>query len=178
MRAKLDAANGGHGNQIIWTFPPVRSVLPPPDIALASFFLMDRWLAGIEADHSRKSLSTKVIAHKPADAVDACWIGGTQTTDTARCAATYPPFADARIAAGGPLTDDVLQCQLKRPARADYRVAFTDAQWSALLAAFPGGVCDPSRPSIAASPAIPWTTFAGGPGGRPLGDPPVSHPIL
>jgi hypothetical protein len=178
MRAKLDAANGGHGNQIIWTFPPVRSVLPPPDIALASFFMMDRWLAGIEADHSHKPLSAKVIAHKPADAVDACWIGGTQTTDTARCAATFPPFADARIAAGGPLTDDVLQCQLKRPARADYRVAFTDAQWSALLAAFPVGVCDSSRPSIAASSAIPWTTFAGGPGGRPLGAPPVSHPAL
>src|SRR5262249_44935758 len=73
LRAKLDRANGGHANQIIWPFLPVQSVLPPPDIALASLFLMDRWLAGIEADHSRKPLSAKVIAHKPADAVDACW---------------------------------------------------------------------------------------------------------
>jgi hypothetical protein len=89
-------------------------------------------------------------------------------TDPARCAQTFPPFADARIAAGGPLTDDVLQCRLKRPDRTDYQVTFTDSEWAALLAAFPIGVCDWTRPGMAARPSIPWMTFADGPGGHPL----------
>jgi Tannase-like family of unknown function (DUF6351) len=172
MRAKLDRDNGGHANQIIWTFPPSPSIVPPPDIALRSFLLMDAWLAGIEADHSGKPRSAKVIAHKPAAAVDACWIDGTQVLDAARCAATYPPFADARIAAGSPLSDDVLQCRLRQPRRTDYRATFTDAEWAALLAAFPLGVCDWTRPGIAVRPSIPWMTYADGPGGRPLGAPP------
>jgi hypothetical protein len=175
MRAKLDRDNGTHANQIIWTFPPVPSIAPPPDIALRSFLLMDRWLANIEADNRHKPRSAKVIANKPAEAVDACWIDGQQVTDLARCAATYPPFADARIAAGGPLTDDILQCQLQRPKRSDYEVSFTDAEWAALTAAFPSGVCDWRRPGVDMRPSIPWMSFADGPGGRPLGDPPAAR---
>ncbi|HEU5476000.1 MAG TPA: DUF6351 family protein [Actinophytocola sp.] len=176
MRAKLDRDAGGHGNQIIWTFPA--PIVPPPQIALQSFLLMDQWLAAIEADRSHKPLRAKVIANKPAAAVDACWIDGVQVFDLARCGQTYPPFADARIAAGGPLADDILQCQLKRPDRRDYRVTFTDAQWAALRTAFPTGVCDWRRPSVDQRPAIPWMSFADGPGGAPLGDPPRSRPAL
>jgi hypothetical protein len=173
MRAKLDRDNGGHGNQIIWTFPA--PIVPTPQIAAQALLLMDRWMAGIEADKSHRSRAAKVLAHKPSGAVDACWIDGAQVVDTARCAATYPPFADARIAAGSPLTDDILQCQTKRPRRGDYRVSFTDAQWATLLAAFPSGVCDWRRPGVDQRPAIPWLTYADGPSGRPLGDPPRSH---
>jgi hypothetical protein len=176
MRAKLDRDNGGHANQIIWTFPPSPSILPPPDIALRSLLLMDAWLTGIEADHSNKPLRAKVISHKPAAAVDACWIGGVQVTDLARCAATYPPFADSRIAAGSPITDDILQCRLTRPKRSDYRINFTDAEWAALKTAFPVGVCDWRKPGFAQRASTPWLTFENGPGGRPLGDPPGSHP--
>jgi hypothetical protein len=176
MRAKLDRDNGHHANQIIWTFPPSPSILPPPAIALQSLLLMDRWLAAIETDRSHKPLSAKVIAHKPAAAVDACWINGTQVTDPTRCAATFPPHADARIAAGSPLTDDVLQCRLDRPKRTDYRVTFTDAEWAALRSAFPSGVCDWRKPGADQRPSTAWMTFAGGPGGRPLGDPPSSRP--
>jgi hypothetical protein len=175
-RAKLDRDNGTHANQIIWTFPPSPTILPPPDIALKSLLLMDNWLAGIEADHSGAPLAWKVRAHKPADAVDACWINGQQTTDLTLCAATYPPFADTRIAAGSPLTDDILQCQLRSPHRTDYRVSFSDAEWSALRAAFPFGVCDWNRPGVGTQPSKTWLTFEDGPGGRPLGNPPVSHP--
>jgi hypothetical protein len=177
MRAKLDRDNGGHANQIIWTFPPSPTILPPPDIALKSLLLMDKWLAGIEADTSSAPLAFKVIAHKPADAVDACWIGGTQiTNDPARCAATYPAFADARIAAGSPITDDVMQCQLRAPSPSDYQVTFTPAQWSALKVAFPFGVCDWRLPGVGTHKSMPWLTFADGPGGRPLGPPPFSTP--
>lgn len=176
MRAKLDRDNSGHANQIIWTFPPSPSILPPPEIALRSLLLMDKWLAGIEADTSLKPLSAKVIAHKPVEAVDACWIGGAQVVDLARCSATYPPFADARIAAGAPLTDDVPQCQLRSPQRTDYKVTFSNAEWATLKAAFPFGVCDWRLPGVAARASIPWLTFAGGPGGAPLGEAPVSYP--
>jgi hypothetical protein len=176
MRAKLDRDNGGHGNQIIWTFPPSPSIVPPADIALKSLLLMDKWLAGIEADTSQAPRSAKVLAHKPVDAVDACWINGSQVVDPATCAATYPPFGDTRIAAGAPLTDDTLQCQLRSPQRTDYRVTFTGAQWTALKAAFPGGVCDWRLPGVGAQRSIPWLTFANGPGGVPLGEAPVSVP--
>ena len=47
MRARLDAANGGHGNQLIWTWDAAlvpTNIAPPPSIALKSF-LTDRQLA-------------------------------------------------------------------------------------------------------------------------------------
>ena len=40
--------------------------------------------------------------------------------------------------------------------------------------AFPGGVCDWTLPSVGYTPAVPWLSFADGPGGRPLGAAPVS----
>ena len=69
----------------------------------------------------------------------------------------------------------MLKCQLKPLRRADYSVTFTDAQWTRLQAAFPGGVCDWSKPSVGATPAIAWLSFAEGPGGKPLDPAPVSR---
>ena len=45
MRARLDAANGGHGNQLIWTWDAAlvpTNIAPPPSIALKSFLTMDK----------------------------------------------------------------------------------------------------------------------------------------
>ena len=47
-------------------------------------------------------------------------------------------------------------------------------QWERLKATFPDGVCDWSKPLPDRQPSIPWLTFKAGPGGQPLGDPPVS----
>ena len=55
--------------------------------------------------------------------------------------------------------------------------AVTDAQWEQLNAVFPTGVCDYSLPAVGSQPTIPWQTYADGPGGVPLGDPPVSQPM-
>jgi hypothetical protein len=77
MRGRLDRVNGGHGNQLIWTFPatePVLGVTPPQNLVVKSFLLMDRWLSNIEADHSGKTQAQKVLADKPSDAVDACFV--------------------------------------------------------------------------------------------------------
>ena len=59
---------------------------------------------------------------------------------------------------------------------------FTDAEWARLVAVFPLGVCDFSKPGVDQQGTIPWQTYqddaAGGAviyGGRPLGDPPVSQ---
>lgn len=166
LRAKLDRDNGGHANHVIWTFPI--SDLAGGPVLEKSFLLMDQWLAAMESDHGAGSQAAKVIRNKPGTAVDACWILGVQTTDLARCRAVYPSYADARIAAGAPLTDDVLKCRLKPLRRSDYPVTFTDAEWSAVRRAFPGGVCDWTRRGVGQRPSVPWLTYADGPGGRPL----------
>jgi hypothetical protein len=78
------------------------------------------------------------------------------------------------LVAGWPFTLDHFKCQQKPLGRSDYSVAFTDEQWARLQGAFPSGVCDYSKPPVGQQPSIPWITFADGPGGRPLGDPPTS----
>jgi hypothetical protein len=180
MRARLDAANAGHGNQIIWTFPafaPILGVIPPPDIALKSFLLIDRWLTGMEADHRGGSVAQKVLRDRPGDARDACFLGtqDTESTDAATCGTVYPHYGDTRTAAGAPAADDVIKCALKPLDPKGYGVPITPAEWSQLKQAFPTGVCDYSKPGVGQQPSIPWITFAAGPGGRPLGPDPTSR---
>jgi hypothetical protein len=187
LRARLDAANGGHENQIVWTWPSLGAFVgigTPAPVALSSFLLMDRWLSAIEADHSNRPLRVKVLNAKPADAVDQCYAtpaGNTPPiTDAATCAAMFPWYGDSRLAAGMPLSHDILKCRLKPLDRNDYGGAvFTDAQWTRLEVTFPTGVCDWTRKGVGQfiqSFAHPWLTFEDGPGGRPLGRDPKSHP--
>ena len=79
------------------------------------------------------------------------------------------------MAAGESLANNVLKCQLKPLARADYNVTFTDAEWTELERTFRTGVCDWSKSGAGQQPPLSsWLTFAHGPGGRPLGRPPIS----
>jgi Tannase-like family of unknown function (DUF6351) len=179
MRARLDAANGGHGNQLIWTWNgSIFGIGPPPAIALQSFLLVDEWLAKIESDTRDVPLSQKVLDDKPGAAIDQCFIGGTLTpeTDAAACAAAFPHFGDARLVAGESLVDNAMACQRKPLHRADYKVTFTDAQWARLQQVFGDGVCEWSKEPIGFQRSVPWLTYAGGAGGQPLGPAPVSHP--
>jgi hypothetical protein len=143
-------------------------------VALKSFLTMDKWLSNIEADKSSRALSAKVIRDKPSAAVDACFINGVANTNKATCAATFPFYGDSRIAAGGPLADNIEKCQLKPLNRAAYNVTFSASQWAGLMQAFPSGVCNWKRPAVGMQPSVPWLTFAGGPGGQPLGSAPES----
>ncbi len=189
MRARLDATNGTHANQAIWTWPSggyFVGIFPPPDIALHAFLTMGQWLDGITGDHSNRPLAHKVIAHKPAAAVDACWpngtpaAGGTKVVDpeyAGICGRNFPYYGDARNVAGDPATGQVLKCQLKPFDPADYAVGFDVAQWTTLRSLFPSGVCDYRRPGVGQQPSVPWLTFAAGPGGQPLGPPPSSKVI-
>jgi Tannase-like family of unknown function (DUF6351) len=187
LRARLDATNRTHANQVIWTWPSAgyfAGITPPPDIALHAFLTMAQWLDGITGDHSNRPLARKVIAHKPAAAVDACWpdgtlaAGGAEVVDpeyAGTCGRTFPHYGDARGVAGDPLTGQVLKCQLRPLDPRDYAVGFDAAQWATMRTIFPAGVCDYRRPSVGHQPSVPWLTFAAGPGGEPLGPPPGSR---
>jgi len=181
MRARLDRDNGNHNNQIIWTYPAQSSiggVAPDQFLTLKSFLLMDRWLSAMQADRSRVPLSAKVARDKPAGAVDACFTAAdSEITNTSTCRQMFPYYGDARIAAGGPLSDDIAECQLRPLNRSTYSVTFTDAQWAEMQQIFRSGVCDWQLPGVGQQPSHPWTTFAAGPGGRPLGPPPHSTPL-
>ena len=164
MRERLANANGHADNYVVLHGAP----------ADVRFDLLNRWVAAIEADTSNDARAAKVVRHKPADAVDACWIDERKVTDPALCAAAFPQFGNPRIGAGAPLADDVVKCQLTPLTRRSYRVTFTDAAWARVQAVFPTGVCDWSKRSVGFEPAVPWLGFAGGPGGQPLGRPPES----
>jgi hypothetical protein len=173
-RARLDEANGRHDNHVIWT--TTAPIPGEPSAASEAFLLMDRWLAAIEADDRPMPLELKVLRHKPADAVDACWIASQKVTDRRQCDQAFPHYALPRIAAGGPLANDIIKCSLKPLRRSDYNAEFTDDQWQRLQATFSQGVCDYRRPGVDQHPSIPWLTYESGPGGQPLGEPPASRP--
>lgn len=138
---------------------------------------MDDWLDAVQADQRAVSRERKVAENKPPALVDTCFISGQPVTDQESCQSVYPSTqVTPHMVAGEPLTHDILKCQL-RPLRrdADYGPeAFTDEQWTRLTDTFPDGVCDWSLPGVDRTRSVPWQTFADGPGGRPLGDPPSS----
>jgi uncharacterized tannase-like protein DUF6351 len=188
VRDRLDRDAGGHGNQVIWKFNSATgSTAPGPALARKAFTTIDAWLAGIEADRSATPLEVKVRNHRPAAAVDFC-IATTGAND-ADLNATFgieDPLcpvkqqASPRQVAGGPRAENVYKCQLKTLAFSDPDyggVQFTDDQKARLKAVFDEGVCNWNVPGVGQAPVNPWTTFAAGPGGRPLGPAPVSVPI-
>jgi hypothetical protein len=172
MRARLDAANATHANQVIWT--GAVNVAGDSSLGPRAFDAMDRWLTAIEADKSDAPLARKVIENKPTDVVDGCSVEG-QGLDANTCRHALPYYSNPRLVAGSPWTNDVLKCHLRPVSRSDYKVDFTDEQWERLVRAFPSGVCDYRRPGVGQEPSTPWMTFADGPGGQPLGKSPTSR---
>jgi hypothetical protein len=168
-RARLDRSNGHHDNQIVWLSRP-GGVVP------SQFDYMRQWLDKLTADTSSDPQSVKVRRAKPADLTDTCFMADGVKGDLT-CNGTWRYYAAPRVAAGGPLSQDVMKCQLKALTRSDYGVtAFTDGQWAQLQATFPAGVCDYSKPGVSQQkPKARWLSFEAGPGGQPLGDPPVSQ---
>ncbi|MGH2785678.1 MAG: DUF6351 family protein, partial [Actinomycetota bacterium] len=174
LRERLLKANGSLGNYALFISPAPLVVLPP--VADEAFLLMDEWLAAIEKDSSARPLAVKVAEHRPAGAVDSCYIGLNKVTDWSICQKLFPHFTSPRVHAGGPLSNDVLKCQLKPLRQEDYAVSFSDDQWQRLQTAFPTGVCDWNKPGVGQQPPATWSSFAAGPGGAPLGAPPRSSP--
>jgi hypothetical protein len=137
---------------------------------------MDRWLASVEADHSKTPRSQKIVQDKPADLQDRC---------TADLCEQYlaTRYGTPRSVAGGDKYNDIVKCQLKPLNRADYgAVTFTDDQWAQLQAAFPDGVCDWSKPGVGQQPNRAWLTYQDKRGnviygGRPMKPAPRSVPL-
>ncbi len=192
-RARIDAANdGNHGNQVMWRYGT--GLLPATAaqataVTLRSFLTMDTWLSNLNLSAPKETLNSvrrqaDVIAAKPADAVDFCFLTGdtsftTPVTYMARCDADprLAKHSSPRQVAGGPLAENILKCQLKPLNSADYApVLFSSAQWARLQATFPDGVCDWSEKGVGQQRAVSPLTFADGPGGKRLPPPPVSNP--
>ncbi|HEX2130271.1 MAG TPA: DUF6351 family protein, partial [Actinophytocola sp.] len=133
----------------------------PAAVGVEALRLMDQWLTAVDADTSTTPLAEKIVRHRPAGAVDACYrADGTRITDRDRCAALYPTHENPRLAAGEPLANDVLKCALKPVSAADYQRPLTEAQLQRLRAVFPDGVCDYSRPGVGQqAPAGSWWRY-------------------
>jgi len=163
-RARIEKTHNGAANHVIFLSSPGNT----------AFLALDQWVAAVKADGSATPAAMKVVKNKPADIVDACWINGQRSTDAAACRAANPYFGNAHLGAGQSIEDAVLKCQLEPLNRAEYGVSFSDAQWTRLQAAFPGGACDWSKPGVGATAPVAWLSFADGPGGKPIGVAPVS----
>jgi hypothetical protein len=193
-RARIDAANGGnHGNQVVWRYGTGLLPATPAQVVavtLESLLTMDAWLSNLLTSAPKATLNgvrtqAQVIAAKPPEAFDLCYLTGdstfsTQVTDMALCDADprLMKHSSPRQVAGGPLTEDILKCQLKPLNAADYLPAtFSGTQLVRLYAAFPDGVCDWSKPGVGQQSAVSPLTFENGPGGESLGPPPTSTPL-
>ena len=153
VRERLKKTNGRFDNQVIWVGPRTGYSL-----AASSLDLMNEWLDKLAADPAPLT-TDKVVANKPAAAVDACFdVNGTKFAETpalgatGTCGTLYPVHGEPRQQAGAPLANDINKCQLKPIADADYSVSFTTAQKARLQAVFPNGVCDWSKPGVGQVP--------------------------
>ena len=177
VRSRLQRENGTYANQVIWE--GLAPIVGDVQYTTQGLVAMDRWLAAVEADHSSKPLSQKLIADKPADIHDQCSDGlGQVLPGTEACQAIVQAYQTPRMVAGESITTDANKCRLKPLLRTDYYpVQFTDAQWAQLVKVFPDGVCDWSKPGVSQAPTLPWLTYDGAVGGKPLGSAPKSTPL-
>src|SRR6266850_1014730 len=149
-RARIDAAYGEHGNQVMWRYgtglvpgagaaTPAQAAAQAAAVTLRSLTTMDRWLTKLNASAPKETLNSartqaQVIAGKPTDATDFCFLSTdpnftTPVTDMTACDTDAPQAdglgrmakrASPRQVASGPLAENILKCQLKPLNSADY----------------------------------------------------------
>lgn len=173
MRARLIRSNGNADNQIILRTDGHAAIAGSGAASgavstdLFAFLKMDLWLSQLKADaRPFATQAQRVIADKPADLVDACFMAGSppirepQTEkNTGQCGRAMPYFSNPRLVAGAPLTDDILKCQLRPLQPSEYPGA-SAKQLARLRAIFPTGVCDYSKPGIGEAKLVaPWLAY-------------------
>jgi hypothetical protein len=161
IRERLRDANGHVGNQ---------AIVAPFGNRDDMFAQMNAWLDAIHADTSNLPQWRKVVANRPADVLDSCWIGGVRVIDSpsspyvpSPCNNAYPAGMTPNLVAGAPIQGAIHKCQLKPVDPADYTVTFTSAQWTRLLQIFAGGVCDWSKPGVEQTDLTTWASFGPSP---------------
>lgn len=150
IRERLRQAHGHSDNQTIWVQADTLPFEPLRALALQT---MTQWLDALQAQDPQAPPLTRTIRARPASAVDACWTAaGERIDDTldiaapGQCLGLYPVHGTPRLAAGGEFAEDVIVCARRPLERGAYPVNFSDAQWAALQATFPQGVCDAGLP--------------------------------
>jgi hypothetical protein len=165
MRQRLLRANGTGANQVV-----IENHATAAESAAAGSYeldAMDRWLTAIDADHSGRDQQAKVLANRPGDLGDGCYLSpATRIKEPltypagGQCGAQYPVAANTRMVSGESLSLDVLKCRLKSLDFQDYPVTFTAAEQQRLRAAFPGGVCDYNRAGVGQrKPLGSWLSY-------------------
>jgi hypothetical protein len=181
VRARLDREHGSHANQLIWE--GAAPLVGDTQCSQLSLIAMDRWLAAVERDTSSLPAARKLVADRPKDLGDACFLGvGLKLSEGLCSDLIVPVYGTPRTVAGDAITTDANKCQLRPLRRADYGNGLSDALWAKLQAVFPTGVCDFSRPGVDQQPTVAWQTYQDAKGkviygGRPLGPVPRSTPI-
>jgi hypothetical protein len=174
LRARIEREHGTHANHVIWFGPA--PLIGDADYTTEALLAMDRWLAAVERDRTRKPLAQKIITNKPEDVQDKCDPEG--QTPAEECDAVIAPhvYGTPRMVAGDAITTDNAVCRLKPLDRSAYgSVTFTDEQWGRLQEAFPDGVCDFSKPGAGQQDTRAWQGYQRGVrgevvyGGRPMG---------
>lgn len=181
MRARLQA-NGAGGNQVI-----VESTIPlgqpgTDEMNASNVYAltqMDAWLTRLKADHRSLSAPRKIAADRPAALSDGCYLPASNKagyslihpeslTSGSECATRYPIAGNTRTAAGEPTAMPAMKCALAPIDYASYvddsgaPIVFSDADKALLAQAFPGGVCDWSKPDPdRVAPIATWLDYAG-----------------
>lgn len=165
MRQRLLRSSGTVANQVI-----IESDATPAEATAAAVYeldAMDRWLTAIDADHSGRDLRGKVLADRPDDLGDGCYLSATTRVRQpltyppgGQCGAAYPVAANTRMAAGEGLSMDVMKCAREPLDFRDYPVTFTAAERKQLRETFRTGVCDYTRPGVGRrAPIGTWLTY-------------------
>jgi hypothetical protein len=165
---------------VLWRHQLALALPSSFSIPVESLSVMDEWITAIKADTSGDPIADVVVAAKPKDAFDFCYLTSdttlmTKVTDVAKCDADarLKMHASPRQIAGGPVSENILKCELKPLDPADYApVVLTAAQIDRLKAVFPDGVCDFKKPGVGQQDSDSPLGFTAGPGGVPLGAPP------
>jgi hypothetical protein len=165
---RLQRDQGHTGNRVMWfgDTPLIGDVR----WATQAFLAVDRWLTAVESDRRVVPLSVKVVQDRPADVTDRCQnVPGVEMTtlpggeQVCGQATLQTRLSTPREVAGDDVLNDRVACRLRPIERSDFSfmlLPFTDAQWTRLQAAFPGGVCDWSKPGQGQGAAQTWLTYS------------------
>jgi hypothetical protein len=168
VRERMRFENGHADNHLMW-----RGRVPPEQ----SWSLMVDWVSAIKADPSETPAREKMAKHRPARAVDGCWVvagEGTPPQFVAEpqtfsavpdsvCNRDYPSYSFTRQVAGGSLDGNVLKCELKPIDVGDYRATPSATQLERLRRVFADGVCDWTKGGAGRQTVVPWASFGPAP---------------